>query len=71
VPSGAAVQPAGIVREMPARAAEITEVPTGPTIAARLRAQRSPLVDDAMPDVHARLVALRNRMAAAGRPSGL
>ncbi|MGL4321969.1 MAG: MerR family transcriptional regulator [Paracoccaceae bacterium] len=54
----------------PLRAAEVTEMPTGPTIAARLRAQRAPIVDDAMPDLHARLVALRNRMAAAGHPGG-
>jgi resuscitation-promoting factor RpfA len=54
----------------PLRAADVTDVPTGPTMAARLRAQRTPIVHDAIPDLHARLVALRNRMAAAGRPGG-
>jgi DNA-binding transcriptional MerR regulator len=59
-----------VVQATPVRAADVTEVPTGPTMAARLRAQRTPIVDDAMPDLHARLVALRNRMAAAGHPGG-
>ena len=55
----------------PMRAAETLEVAAGPTLAARLRSQRSPLPDQpALPGLHARLVALRNRMAAAGRPSG-
>lgn len=52
------------------RAAATTDIPTGPTLAARLRGQRMPLSGAALPDLHARLVALRNRMAAAGRPSG-
>jgi DNA-binding transcriptional MerR regulator len=59
----AAVQP-------PVRAAETVEMPTGPTMAARLRARRAPMADDRLPDLHARLVALRNRLAAAGRPGG-
>ncbi|MGL5008943.1 MAG: MerR family transcriptional regulator [Paracoccaceae bacterium] len=54
----------------PARAADATEIPKGPTIAARLRGQRQPLADDRLPGLQARLVALRNQMAAAGRPGG-
>jgi resuscitation-promoting factor RpfA len=53
-----------------ARSAETVEMPSGPTMAARLRGQRAPLADDRLPDLHARLVALRNRMAAASRPGG-
>jgi DNA-binding transcriptional MerR regulator len=62
--------PAKPAAPTPVRAAETVEMPTGPTMAARLRGQRAPIVDDRLPDLHARLVALRNRMAAAGRPGG-
>jgi DNA-binding transcriptional MerR regulator len=64
-------KPEPVAPVVPVRAADVTEVPMGPTMAARLRAQRMPIAHDAMPDLHARLVALRNRMAAAGRPGGL
>ncbi len=56
--------------EAPLRPAATTEMPSGPTMAARLRARREPMVDDSLPELHARLVALRNRMATAGRPGG-
>jgi DNA-binding transcriptional MerR regulator len=55
---------------LPGQAAATTDIPTGPTLAARLRNQRTPLDAAALPGLHARLVALRNRMAAAGRPGG-
>ena len=53
-----------------ARGADTVEMPTGPTLAARLRRQSAPLENDGLPGLHARLVALRNRMAATGRPTG-
>ena len=70
----APVPPAPVAQDLatpaPTRVAETVEMPSGPTLAARLRGKRSPVQDDHVASLHARLVALRNRMAAAGRPTG-
>jgi DNA-binding transcriptional MerR regulator len=53
------------------RAADALEMPRGPTIAARLRARGKPIADPRLPQLQARLVALRERLATAGRPGGV
>ncbi len=58
----------------PPRPSESVEVPVGPTLAARLRARSgttSAELATRLQPLHGRLVALRNRMAAAGHPGGL
>ena len=70
VPAATAGQPQAPMRPEFRTAASATDVANGPTMAARLRSQRAALDDAALPGLHARLVALRNRMAAAGRPTG-
>jgi DNA-binding transcriptional MerR regulator len=60
--------------EPAAPVATTVEVPAGPTHAARLRAQKSPFSDDAAAHLRGlanRLVTLRDRMVAAGRPGGV